>query len=134
MRALAVLVLACSIGATLVAQQTPPRDTTRPSAGTASVAARVTDRDTGQPLRRIRIQLSGRMGDAVSSFDAETDADGRYVFAEIPAGEYSAYAGPGEFRADYQSHAFGFKEDVSAFGRPPPLDLKAGEIRRDVDF
>ena len=73
----------------LMMQGPPPRDA-RPAAqaGTAIVRGRVVAADTGKPLRRARITLSGaelgREGRSTS-----TSLDGRYEIAELPAGRYS---------------------------------------------
>ena len=67
----------------------PPRDA-RPAiqAGNAAVRGRVLAADTGKPLRRARITLSGpevgREGRSTS-----TSLDGRYEIAELPAGRYT---------------------------------------------
>src|SRR5687768_6065497 len=106
MRAAAALLLACAIGGAPGAQQTPPRDTRKPPPGTASVSGRVTDRETGQPLRRVKVELSGLAGSGSRMFEVETGADGRYTFTDLPAGEYHATASPGEYRADYRSQSF----------------------------
>jgi protocatechuate 3,4-dioxygenase beta subunit len=71
------------------AQGAPPRDA-RPAtqSGTAVVRGRVLAADTGKPLRRARITLSGaelgREGRSTS-----TSLDGRYEIAELPAGRYT---------------------------------------------
>ncbi len=75
----------------------PPRDTPRPAAGVASISGRVTDRDSGQPLRRMRVLLStAGFTQGPQFFEGVTDADGRYEIAGIPAGDYYATAGPDE--------------------------------------
>jgi Carboxypeptidase regulatory-like domain len=69
--------------------QGPPRDA-QPSAqtGTAAIRGRVLASDTGRPLRRARITLSGpelgREGRSTS-----TSLDGRYEIANLPAGRYT---------------------------------------------
>ena len=71
------------------AQGAPPRDA-RPAAqaGTAVVRGRVVAADTGKPLRRARVTLSGaelgREGRSTS-----TSLDGRFEIAELPAGRYT---------------------------------------------
>jgi len=73
----------------LMVQGPPPRDI-RPTAqaGTAIVRGRVVAADTGKPLRRARIALSGpelgREGRSTS-----TNLDGRYEMADLPAGRYT---------------------------------------------
>ena len=71
-------------------QGPPPRDArpTPAQAGTAVVRGRVLAADTGKPLRRARITLSGaelgREGRSTS-----TSLDGRYEIGELPAGRYT---------------------------------------------
>jgi len=73
----------------LMIQAAPPRDT-RPAtqSGTAIIRGRVVAADTGRPLRRARITLSGpelgREGRSTS-----TNLDGRYEMADLPAGRYT---------------------------------------------
>jgi hypothetical protein len=111
----------------------PPRDTPKPSsARTSSISGRVTDRDTGQPLRRIAIRLSLR-GESMS-FETATNAEGRYELTDLPAGEYSVSASPDEFSAGYGYKTFGAVEGSLGFNPAPPLVLKAGESRTDIDF
>jgi len=113
---------------------TPPRDTPKPSsARTSSISGRVTDRDTGQPRRRIaiRLNLGGR---EPMSFETATNAEGRYELTDLPAGEYSVSASPDEFFAGYVYKTFGAVEGSLGFNPAPPLVLKAGESRTDIDF
>jgi len=66
----------------------------------------------------------------------EADADGRFSFTELAAGEYTVAAGPGEHRSTHNLHGYGRSEPISQHSLPPRggLDLKAGEIRRDVNI
>src|SRR5712671_2654874 len=63
--------------------QPPPRDN-RPVTGRSTLRGRVLTADAGQPVRRAMVRVTApemrvpRM--------ALTDADGRYEFAELPAG------------------------------------------------
>ncbi len=67
-------------------------------------------------------------------FEGVTDAEGRYEIIGLPAGDYYATAGPDEFGAGYQSRAFGRDDSTPSLPFRPPLSLKAGERRADVDF
>ena len=65
--------------------RTPPRDQ-QPVAqnGTATVRGRVFAGDTGKPLRRARITLSGaELGG--NNRTTSTDLDGRYELTDLPA-------------------------------------------------
>jgi len=71
------------------AQGAPPRDARAPvQTGTAVVRGRVVAGDSGKPLRRARITLTGpelgREGRSTS-----TSLDGRYEIADLPAGRYT---------------------------------------------
>jgi hypothetical protein len=71
------------------AQGVPPRDARSPvQAGTAVIRGRVLAGDSGKPLRRARITLTGpelgREGRSTS-----TSLDGRYEIADLPAGRYT---------------------------------------------
>lgn len=67
----------------------PPRDPRQQPAqtGAAAVTGRVTAADTGTPLRRVQVRVSGQELRGVRS--AMTDAEGRYTVSNLPAGRYS---------------------------------------------
>jgi protocatechuate 3,4-dioxygenase beta subunit len=69
-------------------QATPGRDTSAlpQVTGTATIKGLVLDADTGQPLRRAVVALSGRAQREPRS--ATTDDTGRFEIRELPAGEY----------------------------------------------
>ena len=116
------------------APQAPPRDAPRPGGGLASVSGRVTDRETGEPIRRIKVELSrGGLADEPRVFEGVTDADGRYEIADVPAGEYFAMASVDAYGAGYLPGSFGAAEG-SASSTRPAVTLRPGERRRDVDF
>ncbi|HSB17615.1 MAG TPA: carboxypeptidase-like regulatory domain-containing protein [Bryobacteraceae bacterium] len=75
------------------AQQRPgipsPRDPReqRPQVGTASLTGRVVAADTGTPLRRAQVRVSGQ--DLRGARSAMTDGEGRYTVGNLPAGRYS---------------------------------------------
>jgi hypothetical protein len=68
--------------------RTPTRDSSRPAqSSVARIRGRVIAADTGQPLGRAQV--------AISSSDLRrtlTDADGRYEFADVPAGTFQVTA------------------------------------------
>ena len=81
---LAVLLALLQAGAT----QVPPRDRAAvQKPGTASIRGRVTDLETGQPIARAVVTLSSSQPPL--SMETASDADGRYAFAELAAGEYA---------------------------------------------
>ncbi len=89
------------------------RDTTTQPAGTATITGRVIAADSGQPLRRALVTaVPVRGSEAIPrggafqmrrSLSARTDDDGRYVIAQVPAGEYTLVAR----RSGYVEQAFG---------------------------
>jgi hypothetical protein len=68
-------------------QQRPPRDTADAPAGTAVISGRVTEADSGRPIRRAIVQVLGRSIGRDSRVTA-TDDDGAFVVRELPAGEF----------------------------------------------
>ncbi len=65
----------------------PPRDNAAaPQTGTARIRGRVTAAESGAPLRRAQITMASP--EAGLRRLTSTDADGRYEFAEVPAGRY----------------------------------------------
>jgi hypothetical protein len=95
MRFTGALALAWALaGVTAAAQQPPPRDAADLEArrGTAIVRGRVTDAETGAPMRRVTLSLSLVGGRA--QVDTTSDADGSFEFTRVPAGSYSLLADP----------------------------------------
>src|SRR5688572_4423443 len=86
----AALLIALSAATLVQAEQgqTPTRDSTRPAQSTsARIRGRVVAADTGQPLGRAEVSIS-----APNQRRMLTDADGRYEFADLPAGTYALMA------------------------------------------
>ena len=75
--------------------QRPSRDAAPPrtAVGTASISGRVTAADTGRPLARARVTVSG----AERQVSALTDPDGRYAITGVAAGEYTVSASKAGF-------------------------------------
>lgn len=109
------------------AQGPPPRDT-RPSspAGTAVVRGRVLASDTGRPLRRARVMVSGpelgREGRSTS-----TSLDGRYEITGLPAGRYTIRV----TRSGYLPLQYGQRRPLEP-GKP--LQLIDKQVIDRVDF
>jgi hypothetical protein len=96
--------------------QAPPRDTGAGPVPVAIAESRISGRvlagSTGQPLYRALVQLNtGNLGTARWTL---TDAEGRWFFADVPAGSYTVVAS----RDGYVSMGYGQK---NAFGVPAPL-------------
>ena len=111
----------------LMIQGPPPRDA-RPAtqAGAAIVRGRVTAADTGRPLRRARITLSGaelgREGRSTS-----TSLDGRYEMADLPPGRYTVRIA----RSGYVPLQYGQRRPLEP-GKP--LQLLDKQVVDHVDF
>jgi protocatechuate 3,4-dioxygenase beta subunit len=114
-------------------QNVPPRDAVPATSGSAAISGRITDRDTGRPLHRAIVVLNG--AGQTERREAVADAEGRYEFTGLTAGQYSLWASPGELRATHLSQAFGqlMPLTVAASSPRPVIVLKPGEVRSDVD-
>jgi hypothetical protein len=104
----------------------PVRDAARPPAtGTARVRGRVLTADTGTPLRRTQITIvAAELGVRLVT---DTDGDGRYEFADLPAGRYVATAAKGGF----VTLQYGQRRP---FEPGQPLTVSDGQLLERVDF
>src|SRR5215471_19309458 len=92
------------------------RDSTPSPAGTARIRGRVTAADTGAPLRHAQLQLSSPQ---TGSQTGTTDADGRFEFGRLAAGQYTLTATKiGYLRAQY-----GQRGPLAALNSGAPIDL-----------
>jgi Carboxypeptidase regulatory-like domain len=126
---LAVLFTMCSLSAASrpLNQGPPPRDSRPPAqTGAATIRGRVVASDTGRPLRRARITLSGpelgREGRSTS-----TSLDGRYEIANLPAGRYTVRV----TRSGYLSLQYGQRRPLEA---AKPLQLLDKQALDRIDF
>lgn len=94
-------------------QQRPPRDTADAPAGTAVISGRVTEADSGRPIRRAIVQVLGRSIGRDSRVTA-TDDDGAFVVRELPAGDFIVSAR----KPGYVSATFGAAGSAPAPGMP----------------
>ena len=66
----------------------PPRDQPTPQTGTSVIRGRITETETGRPLRRASVTLtSPALGR--ENRTANTDTQGRYQVKDLPAGRYT---------------------------------------------
>ena len=62
-------------------------------------------------------------GSSERSREVVADAQGRYEITAIEPGEYTLFAGPGEYRATHLRQAF---------GQPGPMDVSIGNAAADA--
>jgi len=112
-------------GPTAPRPQTPPRDggAVLPT-GTGRIRGRVVAADTGTPLRRAQVRVSGTLPGLQQVTD--TDADGRYEFFNVPASRYTISV----TRPGYVSMQFG-QENSSQPAKP--INLVDGETVEKID-
>ena len=106
--------------------QMPPRDA--PGAvptGTGGIRGRVMAADTNTPLRRAQVRINGPQPGLQQT--ANTDADGRYEFAKLPASRYTITVS----RNGYVTLQFGQQRP---FEPGKPLNLAEGEVAQKIDF
>lgn len=74
--------------------QQPARDRPQsPTAGTATIKGRVVDGQSGAPLARARVRLTGgAQGPGMSPPSIQTDESGTFAFMKLPAGRYFVQA------------------------------------------
>jgi hypothetical protein len=118
------------IGGSLNIPQAQPRDPRATmTTGTGSISGRVTSADTGAPIQRAQVMLSGESGQRV----AVTDLGGRYGFSKLPAGRYSLVAVPSPNRAGYQSSPYG-GAPATEIARGKPIELADGQRLENIDI
>jgi len=102
-------------------QQSPARDVVAVSVGTGSISGIVTlDDEAKTPVRRARVRLTGSAG-TVSLITA-TDAQGRFVFRDLPPVRYNLVAD----RPGFVSGAYGAAKPGNATAGAP-LALTEGQ-------
>ncbi len=106
-------------------QPAPPRDAAPAVRGTAVIVGRVTNIETGAPLRRAVIRIASPT--LPSDRRVSTNADGRYEVRDLPAGEYSLKAE----RGGYLTLAYGQRRSGEV-GKP--LHLGEGQTVTAIDF
>ncbi len=89
-----------------------PTTTAQPSGNTGAISGRVTDKNTGEPVSDVYIVV----GWQDSQLAAITDADGRYIVPNVPAGEPAPVFGFHEGQYLYRNSAF--HEDLNIMLEP----------------
>jgi hypothetical protein len=128
-----LLVAATPLGLRSSAAQVPspppahtaqPRDAA-PAKGTAAIVGRVTNLETGGPLRRALIRITSPA--LPSDRRVSTNSDGRYEVRDLPAGGYSLKAE----RGGYLTLAYGQRRPGEM---AKPLQLSEGQTLKAIDF
>ena len=105
--------------------QTPARDNPTAATGTGRIRGRVVAADNGTPLRRAQIRLTAP--DVRVNRNTTTDGEGRYEFAQLPAGRYFLTV----VRNGYVTLQFGQQRPFEP-GRP--LELADAQFMDRIDF
>jgi len=93
-----------------------------PETGTGTISGRVVAADSGEPISRAEVHLTGRVTKVLSA-----DGLGRYAFTELPAGRYTLTAGRnGHLTMGYGQHRP--HDGVRYF------ELADGQSRDRIDF
>jgi hypothetical protein len=106
-------------------QPAQPRDAAPTAEGTGAISGRVTNLETGGPLRRAVIRITSPA--LPSDRRVSTNSDGRYEVRELPAGAYSLKAE----RGGYLTLAYGQRR-TGEIGKP--LQLGDGQTVKAIDF
>jgi len=106
-------------------QPAQPRDAAPTAEGTGVISGRVTNLETGGPLRRAVIRITSPA--LPSERRVSTNADGRFDVRELPAGAYSLKAE----RGGYLTLAYGQRR-TGEMGKP--LQLGDGQTVKAIDF
>lgn len=106
-------------------QPAQPRDTVPATTGTSAIVGRVTNLETGGPLRRAVIRITSPT--LPSERRVSTNAEGRYEVRDLFAGEYSVKAE----RGGYLTLAYGQRRPREV-GKP--LRLGEGQTVKAIDF
>jgi protocatechuate 3,4-dioxygenase beta subunit len=96
----------------------------QPKTGTARLRGRVVANDSGTPVRRAQVRISGP---DIGSKTALTDSQGRYEFTDLPAGRFTLTAS----KSGYVSMQFG---QTRPFESGKPVDLADAQVMDKTDF
>lgn len=107
------------------ARDTPAQRAADASATLGTIRGRVAAADTGRPVLRARVFLSGPGLDGGRA--TLTDEDGRFTLSDVPAGRYSVTAS----KAGFVTLAYGQRRPLQP---GTPLQLGAGATIGNVEF
>lgn len=92
--------------------------------GTARIKGRLVTADTGTPVRRAQVRISGP---DILPKTATTDNEGNYEFRELPAGRFTITA----TKSGYVSVGYG---QTRPFEAPKPVELRDGQVIDRADI
>ena len=152
---LAVATVTVALLRTPLSAQVPRDAARRPeAAGTAVIRGRVIAGDTGNPIRRGRVNLqvvaplirldtpsgpsapssatvlSSRDGSPATPRQTVTDGDGAFEFRNVVPGAYRIFASPGQYSGQYVSISYGAKPSNTPLGSDlgVPIQIADGQI------
>lgn len=114
--------------------QAPPRDASSSAAtptGTGVIRGRVVATDTGVPIRRALVTISGGPGPRFIDLTIYTDAQGRYEVRNLAAGPYFLRANPNRYQGQFLPSEI---PPPSPSGDLPRLTLAEGQTIQDYDL
>lgn len=121
----ALLIPGVAVAQTTTTTTSLPQRDTRPVTGSSVIRGRVIDASTGAPLRKASVRISSP--EIRETRSAITDAEGRYEFTELPAGQFSLNVS----KAGYIDIGYGQKAP-SEMGKP--LKLGDKQVVEKIDF
>jgi protocatechuate 3,4-dioxygenase beta subunit len=104
--------------------QLPGMGPRQPKTGTARLRGRITALDTGGPVRRAQVRVSGP---DIGSKTAVTDAEGRYEFRDLPGGRFNVSA----TKSGFVSVQYG---QLRPFESGKAIDLVDGQLMDKADI
>jgi len=104
--------------------QLPGMGPRQPKTGTARLRGRVLSTETGGPVRRAQVRITGP---DIGSKSAMTDAEGRYEFRDLPGGRFNLSAN----KAGYVTIQYG---QTRPFESGKALDLTDGQLMEKADI
>jgi carboxypeptidase family protein len=103
----------------------PPRDQGTQKTGTAKLRGRIVNAETGAPLRRAQVRAAAN--EIQVSRGTATDAEGRYEFADLPAGRYTLTISKG----GYVTLSYGQRRPNE---QGKPIEIADGQVLERVDM
>ena len=109
-------------------QRQPARDTAAVPRGTATISGRVLAADTGRPVKRARVSITGAAaGGGRGGGGATTDDQGRYAVAELAAGAYTVTAS----KSGFVDASYGQRRPLQP---GTPVQLTDGQAASNIDL